>query len=130
MRNLAEEAGMFALDEQADGRQMVMILMPHNWGAIAFDMGPWPRGILPRFSNRHADLGSSPIETLIVVGREHDIDGFLLARESLRGQLQPRIVLITPGDGLVSVSYNGHECFEEAVVQGVRDLDDPQWKTF
>ena len=121
MRNLAHEAGFLALDQLEERGPNVVVLMPPGWGAIAFDMGPWPEGIWPRFSDKHTELRSLPIHCLIVVGRDHDIEGFEIMREKLRGQLHPRLFVIHGGDRARS-DFEGHDCFGNPAVQAVRDL--------
>ncbi len=112
MRNIAHEAGYRALDEKKEGRQCIMVLMPKGWGAIAFDMGSWPKGVWPRFSNLHSSLKSLPIETLIIVGKNHDKEGVSFALERLRAQANRRVVIIQIGDPEPLV-FDGDECNEQ-----------------
>jgi hypothetical protein len=111
MRNIAHEAKAAALAEKEAGRGNIMVLMPDGWGPVAHNMRPWPEGIHPRFSTVHSGLLSLPIQTLIIVGEHKCTQGIYLAREKLRGHLDPRIIVIRRDDPEPLV-LNGEDCWE------------------
>ena len=97
MRNMAKDAGYMALEEVQNGRTAMILFPTSSWGAVMFDMGCVPEGIFLRVSNRHSNLKSIVLDTLILVAADDDgwdQEGLALVKERLRGCANPKLISI------------------------------------
>lgn len=97
MRNMAQDAGYMALEEVENGRTAMILFPTSNWGAVMFDMGCVPKGIFLRTSNRHSNLKSIVLDTVILVAADDDDwdqEELALVKERLRGCAKPKLISI------------------------------------